>query len=62
VTGLTEPSHPLPPELEHARARLATLPTVEPAEQVATYEEIHRLLQDALAGLDAASGPDPAGA
>jgi hypothetical protein len=53
---------PAPPEqVTLARARLAEAEGLEPAEQVALYDDVHQLLQQALEELDAAApaGGDP---
>lgn len=47
-----------PEQVTLARARLAAADGLEPAEQVALYDEVHQLLQQALEQLDA-GGPSP---
>ena len=43
---------PVPDVVEQVRARLDGVAQVPPAEQVPVFDEVHRLLQDALARLD----------
>ncbi|HVU74321.1 MAG TPA: hypothetical protein VHE83_15255 [Mycobacteriales bacterium] len=45
-----------PHQVTLARARLAEAEGLEPADQVALYDDVHQLLQQALEELDA-SGP-----
>ncbi len=42
----------LPPQVASALARLEGVEDVPVGEHVAVYDEVHRLLQDALASLD----------
>jgi hypothetical protein len=49
---------PADPRVVAAVARLDGLGDTPPAEHVEVYEDVHRVLQDALA--DAARGPEPA--
>ena len=48
---MTAPAEPQ--QVTLARARLAEADGLEPAEQVALYDEVHQLLQQALEQLDA---------
>ena len=49
-----------PPQVGLARARLAEAEGLEPAAQVALYDDVHQLLQQALEGLDATAAGGPA--
>jgi hypothetical protein len=51
----------LPTELAQARARLEAADSVDPAEQVVAFGDVHALLQDALARIDAVSSPGEPG-
>ena len=51
-----------PEQVTHARARLAEADGLEPAEQVALYDEVHQLLQQALEQLDAGAASADDGA